>query len=429
MNPETKSLLNLPSSWDEVPLKRLVDPYRPITYGIVQAGPDISDGVPYIRPVDMDKENGVNIDELQRTKLEIAEKYSRSKLERGDLVVSIGPSSGKVMIVSQNLEGANLTQGTARVAPGEEIDKKYLFWYLRSKPARSYWVQESKGATFMAITLSILGETPTPKPPLRLQRRIARFLDTRISYIDRLIEKKQKLLNILDEKRQAVIDDIVYQNSTSEYAKLKYVCEFLSGYAFSSNEFSSDPDDIRLLRGINVDVRQVRWEDTEYWPKDQTTDYSQYLLEPGDIVLGMDRPWIKDGIRIAQIEESDCPALLVQRVLRIRTKPGVNREYIRIALESDRFRQYFEPLTTGVSVPHISQNQVENFEVPVPPESEQKSIVSEWNDFAQKEKRLKKATNKSLQLLQEKRQSLITAAVTGQIEINDNRLIEQKAKL
>jgi type I restriction enzyme S subunit len=114
-------------------LKYVIDPERPITYGIVQCGPDYPGGVPYIRPADMTDEGGVEDSSLLlRTDPEIAAAYARSTVVPGDLVISIGPSFGKVMVVPPELAGANLTQGTARVAVNRPAIARFVFWALRS---------------------------------------------------------------------------------------------------------------------------------------------------------------------------------------------------------------------------------------------------------------------------------------------------------
>ena len=117
----------IPAHWKALPTKRIVDSARPNTYGIVQCGPNYPDGVPYIRPVDMDDERGVGLDSLQRTAPDIAAAYARSTVRASDVVVSIGPSFGKAMVVPAELEGANLTQGTARLAPGADVAPRFLF--------------------------------------------------------------------------------------------------------------------------------------------------------------------------------------------------------------------------------------------------------------------------------------------------------------
>lgn len=199
-------------------LKRLTDQLRPITYGIVQAGPHYEGGVPYIRPADMADETGV-VDEanLKLTSPEIADSYRRSAVKEGDIVISIGPSFGKVMIVPESLEGANLTQGTARVACSPKVLARYLFWCLRSEFCRSQWEAAVGGATFRALNLGPLAETDIPVHSLDDQKAIASFLDKETSKIDLLIDKvggrsaakvsrQGSFLALLMEKRDSLIN-------------------------------------------------------------------------------------------------------------------------------------------------------------------------------------------------------------------------------
>jgi Type I restriction modification DNA specificity domain len=181
-----------------LPLKRFVDPRRPITYGIVQAGPNIENGIPYIRPVDMYEHQGVRDQRaLLRTSPEIAFAYSRSTVHTNDIVVSIGPSFGKTMIVGPELQGANLTQGTARVAPSTRVHVQYLRWALRSKVASEYWESVVSGATFRALNLEPLARTPVPQWHIQTQQAIANFLDVETARIDDLIIKKRRMIDLV----------------------------------------------------------------------------------------------------------------------------------------------------------------------------------------------------------------------------------------
>ena len=144
-----------------------------MTYGIVQAGEEVIGGVPYIRTGDI-KNGRINTKELRHTAPKIAARFSRSRVSEGDLVMSIRATVGTVAKVTSDLEGANLTQGTARIAPGERIDGTYLLYYLRSERAQR-WIQgEVKGATFREITLEKLRQLPIRVPPNESQTRFAR---------------------------------------------------------------------------------------------------------------------------------------------------------------------------------------------------------------------------------------------------------------
>lgn len=188
------------------PLKRFVDPLRPITYGIVQAGEHVPDGVPYIRPIDMTERDGViDADRLLRTSPDIAAAYSRSEVRAGDLVVSIGPSFGKVMIVPPELEGANLTQGTARVAPAPGVAARWLYWALQSAGVESFWSAAVGGATFKALNLGPLAETPLPLVDGAVQVDTANFLDRETARLDELALLLKAQMALLDERRLALI--------------------------------------------------------------------------------------------------------------------------------------------------------------------------------------------------------------------------------
>lgn len=190
-----------------VRLRRVVDPRRPMTYGILQAGPPIEGGVPYIGPSDMPGD-GVSPARsgLRRTTPEIAASYSRSILSGGDLVVSIGPAYGKVALLSPDLGGANLTQDTVRVACDRAVvDPRYLVWVLGSRSARDYWDLEIMGATFRRLNLGTLARTPVPLPDLDRQRRIATALHEQTSKIDATIAEAERFIELSHERRAALI--------------------------------------------------------------------------------------------------------------------------------------------------------------------------------------------------------------------------------
>ncbi|WP_052680024.1 restriction endonuclease subunit S [Microbacterium azadirachtae] len=196
---------------DTIPLKRLVQPTRPLTYGILQCGAPVEDGVPYIGPSDLPGEGeSPDLSSLRRTTHEIASAYGRSVLTGGDIVVSIGPAFGRVGLISDDLSGANLTQDTVRVAtvPGK-IDANYLVWVLSSRIADDFWDYQILGATFRRLNLGTLGETPIPYPPLADQMRIADEVAQVVARIDDAIGVAQRTIELARERRVALISAAV----------------------------------------------------------------------------------------------------------------------------------------------------------------------------------------------------------------------------
>lgn len=182
-----------PQNWELLPLAKCVS--SDVTYGIVQCGPHQPNGVPYIRTGDM-RGSRLKVAELQRTSPEIAAKFGRSRIRTGEIVMAIRATVGKVLEVPPELEGANLTQGTARIAPSDGVLGRYLLYCLRSP-----WVQEqidlmTKGTTFREITLADIRELCVPIPPLPEQRTIAEALgdvDALIAAQEKLIAKKRAI--------------------------------------------------------------------------------------------------------------------------------------------------------------------------------------------------------------------------------------------
>ena len=143
----------IPVEWEARPLDGLVD--DPITYGIVQAGPYVEGGVPYIRTGDMGGDF-LCLDGLLRTSPVIAKAYKRSEVSIGDIVLALRATVGKVLPVPLELNGANLTQGTAKISPKASIDSVFLLWALRSSAVANQILIVQKGTTFSEITLGDL---------------------------------------------------------------------------------------------------------------------------------------------------------------------------------------------------------------------------------------------------------------------------------
>ena len=142
-------------------------------------------------------------------------------------------------------------------------------------------------------------------------------------------------------------------------------------------------------------------------------------MQEGDIVIGMDRPLISEGIRVAKVKESDLPCLLLQRVASIKANEHLYADYLLMLLSSNMFAAHFAPDTTGVSVPHISPDQIGNFVIPIPTVDEQKRIFSFVSSESRKLLELILKAEEAISLMQERRTAVISAAVTGKIDVRD----------
>jgi type I restriction enzyme S subunit len=157
--------------------------------------------------------------------------------------------------------------------------------------------------------------------------------------------------------------------------KLAEVADIVTGYTFKSAEYSENPKDIRLVRGDNVIQKSIRWEGVKYWPQSKIDGLELYWLQPGDVILAMDRPWIEAGLKYARITEFDVPALLVQRVMRLRGTAELDSGFLYYVIGNPRFTAYILSITTGTAVPHISGPDIRKFEFVLPPLPIQREIA------------------------------------------------------
>lgn len=198
----------VPAHWSVKPLAKLCRTSTTITYGIIQAGPDIQGGIPYIRTSDMSGDS-LPADGYLRTSPEIDAAYSRSKVQTGDLVIAIRATIGKPLMVPPDLDGANLTQGTARFSPGEECVGEYVRYCLISRGAEGEFERLGKGATFKEITLEMLRKFRIPCPSLTEQKAIVQATDHLVDQIDDLVRAASRSVELLQERRAALISAAV----------------------------------------------------------------------------------------------------------------------------------------------------------------------------------------------------------------------------
>lgn len=199
---------DVPGHWRVTRLSFSVNPSTSITYGIVQAGPHVENGVPYIRTGDM---SGSSLPdrEYPKTSHEIDRSYQRSKVFAGDIVMAIRATVGKALPLPDFLDGANLTQGTAKISPGKHTLRDFLLYSFASGYCQAQFEIHAKGATFKEITLEMLRNLAITLPPLAEQRVIVAHLDEKCGKLDLLKAKAERAIELLKERRSALISAAV----------------------------------------------------------------------------------------------------------------------------------------------------------------------------------------------------------------------------
>ncbi|WP_170165772.1 restriction endonuclease subunit S [Terracoccus luteus] len=188
---------------DTVPLQKLTDPARPVQYGIVLPGPDFPGGVPIVKGGDV-AAHRMSRDELNRTSPEIEAGYPRSRLVGGDILIAIRGSVGELAVVPSELDGANITQDAARIAPFQ-CDPRWLRWVLATPTVQGAIQRMVTGATVKGINIGDLRRVLIPTPNLARQAVLGLEAERLAAHAAQSLSVLSESISLLDERKRVLI--------------------------------------------------------------------------------------------------------------------------------------------------------------------------------------------------------------------------------
>ncbi|AEG96904.1 restriction endonuclease subunit S [Klebsiella aerogenes] len=198
----------VPEHWTVCRLKQIIKSGTSISYGIVQPGDSLDEGVPFIQTTNISQGN-IQLESLPKTSKIIEKNYPRSRLDGGEVILGIRASIGSAYVVPLELKGANLSRGVARIQPGTNISADYLVWYLKTNAVEQYWALSKQGSTFSEVSIETVRELTVCVPPKDEQYNIASRLEGALDRIHKLIVKSEIKMNLLRERRTALISAAV----------------------------------------------------------------------------------------------------------------------------------------------------------------------------------------------------------------------------
>lgn len=425
----------VPAAWQIAEIKHSHE----VTLGkMLQSSPnsDSDTSMPYLRAAHI-QPSGLSFEASDQSMWFSPREAIAHDLQVGDVVVVEGGAGyGRSATLRTTLMGWGFQNSINRLRPRSGTWGRYSDFCLQSALTSAYIEVTCGVATIPHLTAEKLGQLRIPRPTFEEQLEIADFLDRETAKIDALIAKQEQLIATLREDRAATITQAVTKGLDPAvemkvsgvewiaeipahwtHSRVGYASKMLTGFPFKSEGFTDDPKDLPLLRGINVGVGRMNWESVVYWPESSSSEMSAYRLLVGDIVIGLDRPFIGAGTRVARVGVRDVPSLLLQRVLRLRAMPSFDQGYLAYLISGQGFVDHLTPIFTGVSVPHVSPEQVASFRIPEPTRNEQEQIVSFLDERCTKIDTLIGKSTDMIETLREYRSTLITDAVTGKIDV------------
>ncbi len=362
----------VPKGWM---LKQLSDIVKEkISYGIVQAGPHIPNGIPYIKSSDI--RGAIDPASLQRTAPEIHYKYRRSAVHPGDIIFSLRGNIGETAIVPSNLLEANLTQGTARISvSGDQCNEFYHQQFAMDK-LRNYINSLSKGSTFKEISLEELRKVKVLCAPLPEQKKIAQILSTwdkAITVTEKLLvnsqqQKKDLMQQLLTGKKRLLDEN--GERFSGEWKRVKL------GAIADMNSGGTPKSTVEEYYGGNIPWVSIS-DMTSNGKWIATTE--KYLTELG-LNSSSARIYPKNSVLYAMYASiGECSIAAVnltssQAILGIRPKDCLNYEFLYFYLTSLKEKIKLQGQQGTQS--NLNAGMVKEFELDLPSIREQQKIAA-----------------------------------------------------
>jgi type I restriction enzyme S subunit len=307
---------------------------------------------------------------------------AKRQVAPGDvLICKINPRINRVWIVADASGGLEQLASPEYLVfrTGDANLARYLMWYLRSPRFRDWIALNVEGATgshTRAKSGPVLDQR-VPIPPAAEQRRIVAAIEEQFSRLDAtdpLVRRSH--VNLAAMRRSALVRTL---SGNWDRVLVGDVASVDAGSAFKSEFFGGAGDGIRLLRGDNIEPGRLRWANAKTWPPSRLEGYEHLFIAESDIILAMDRPLVAAGLKLAPVRGEDLPALLVQRVARIRPSSVILTRFLHLALQLPEFVPHLVAGQTGTQLPHITLAGIRSFSVPLPSIEEQGRLVAQFD--------------------------------------------------
>lgn len=422
-----------PATWSMARLKATVTACQ---NGLWGDEPDGQHDIVCVRVADFDRTS--RRVELENPTLRSvpAGKRARRVLRSGDLLIEKSGGGelqpvGTVVLYDQTDE-AICSNFVARmpVAPGH--DPRFLTYlhqalYGLRVPERS--IKQTTGIQNLDSD-SYLNEKAA-LPPLAHQRVIAEFLDGKTDAIDALIEKKLELITVLSEKRQAILARAVAGASTGEgigtesrwwphvadnrrIVRVRHLVRRIADGPHFSPKYVEPAEGVMFISARNIRLDRWALDDAKYVSPDDFREFSKRIVpEKGDVL------YTKGGTTgIARVVDLDIPFQVWVHVAVLKVRPEVvDPHYLAFALNAGPCYAQAQLYTRGATNQDLGLTRMANIELPLPPLQHQRRVASELGREVGRIDELIRDVESSQTLLAEYRQGLITAAVTGQLDV------------
>lgn len=391
--------------------------------------------------------NNAVIDPNKLDKVEIFENENQNNVQKNDLFFLMSSENyediGKTAILIEEIENTYLNSFCKgfRLVNQEEFDANFLNYLLAGDIYRKKISTEAKGFTRINLQMGKIENLAVIIPnSLKEQTQIANYLDYKTGLIDSIIAQKETLIKKLKEQRQAIINeavtkglnpDVKLKDSGIEWlgeipehwkvCKFRYKFDTTKGLTITKANLQEQGipcvnyGEIHSRYGfeLNPEVHNLKYVSEEYLETNKGS-----LLSKGDFVFADTSEDIEGAGNFTHLN-SDIPTFAGYHTIIARLNDNSHFRFIAYFMDSSSYRSQIQNLVKGVKVYSITNKILKDTILFFPPKEEQK-MIAEYIDI--KVKKIFMSTEKlekSIQKLKEYRQSLISEAVTGKVDVRD----------
>lgn len=414
--------------------------------GVWGDDPDGEEDTFVLRSTEQTVDGNWKIDDPAPRKLSVAEKKS-TLLLAGDLLVTKSSGSslhiGKTTLVTAEIEALECCYSNfmQRIRTKPSFSPKFAWYVMNNDIARLQFDHLSNSTTGLAnLNSTMIGELLLAVPPNAEQQTIAAFLDRETGKIDALIAEQQRLVELLAEKRQAVISHavtkglnpdapmkdsgIVWLGDVPERwatTRLKYATKLIVDCPHETPVYSEDGGYLVIrtadvTEGVLQTSNMYRVDENEFQRR-----IRRQALQFQDIVYG------REGERwgLAALVPLDGDFCLGQRMMQFRSTSSFCPTFLMWQINSISTYRQGQIDTVGATSPHVNVSTIANYLLTEPPFEEQQAIAAFLNNETAKLDTLTAEASRAIALLQERRSALISAAVTGKIDARGIQALPQ----
>lgn len=417
----------VPEHWEVVRLKSSLA--QRITDGPHTTPEFVVEGVPFLS-VDGIQDGELVFDGCRYVSTTDHKEFCKKvRPQQDDLLMGKAASTGKVARVKVNFE-FSIWSPLALIRVKPNLSNPRFVEYMLKSPISQYEIDGlCTSNTQKNISMDDIPCLALTRPPISEQLEIAAFLDHETAKIDALIAEQQRLIELLNEKRQAVISHAVTKGLNPnvpmkpsgvewlgdvpehwEMRRLKYIGKAMTGLTYSPADMVNEGSGTLVLRSSNVQGGLITLDDNVY----VSTKIPQELYtQIGDILICS-----RNGSRAligknAAIDYASAGVTFGAFMTVFRT---ADHSWVRWILNSPLFDFQSGAFMTS-TINQLTLGVLNDFEIPMPPSTERESISLFLKSESEKLGLLTTEAQRAIKLLQERRSALISAAVTGQIDV------------